>query len=327
MQKMLKKSFVYIILVLILTACNIPGLKPNPTPILFPTPNFTMTALFSVDVQNPTATPPVVVITQAAPTQEPTLQPTALPTETAIPPTNTPIVVTATPQSTATSVPTATKTTVVRSGNWVTASYLSTAPNLDSVWDEWTTTKYPAKYVAYGSSEWTNSDDLEGSFRLGWDNTYLYVAVKVLDDKYVQNATDQDLYKGDSIEILFDKDLYGDLNSTSLSSDDFQIGISPGKGGVDGIKEGYLWFPSSKAGGISGVKIASSAGDGVYRVEFAIPWSVLGISPASGQQYGFGISFSDNDNEGANVQQSMVSNLPDRSLVNPTTWTLLTLTK
>jgi len=324
MFKNTKNLIFFIFFVLLLTACNIPGLKPNPTPILFPTPNYTMTALFSVDVTDPTATPPVIVVTQAEPTAQPTVEPTQIPT---LAPTQTPIVITATPQSTATSAPRATNTTVVRAGYWVTASYLSTAPNLDSVWDEWNTTKYPAKYVAYGSGEWNNSDDLEGSFRIGWDNTYLYVAVKVLDDKYVQNATGQDLYKGDSIEILFDTNLYGDLNSTGLSSDDFQIGVSPGKGGVDGIKEGYLWFPSGKSGGISGIKIASTDGDGVYRVEMAIPWTVLGITPANGQQYGFGLSISDNDNESSNIQQSMVSNLPNRSLVNPTTWTLLTLTK
>ena len=327
MQKIPRNLFVSIILVLILAGCNIPGLRTNPTPILFPTPNYTMTALFSVDVQDPTATPLVVVVTQSESTQIPTQEPTALPTATMQPPTNTPIVVTATPQSTATSLPTATNTPVVRTGNWVTASYLNTAPNLDSVWDEWNTTKYPAKYVAYGSGEWKNSDDLEGSFRIGWDNNYLYVAVKVLDDQYVQNATGQDLYKGDSIEILLDTNLYGDLNSNSLSSDDYQIGISPGKNGIDGIKEGYLWFPSSKAGGISGIKIGSSKGDGVYRVEMAIPWSTFGISPSSGQQYGFGLSISDNDNESSNVQQSMVSNLSNRSLVNPTIWTVLTLTK
>lgn len=311
-----------LLLVLLLSACNLPGIKSNPTPILFPTPNYTMTALFSTAVNDlASATPPVVVTLEPA-TNVPTLGLT-----------NTPIVITATSMATATFLPTstpnptATNTQAIRGGFWVTAPHLSTAPNLDSVWDEWTTTKYPAKYVAYGASERINSDDLEGSFRLGWDKDYLYVAVKVLDDKYVQKATGAELYKGDSIEILLDTNLYGDLNSNTLSADDYQIGISAGKDGIDGIKEGYIWYPTSKSGGISGIKIGSSAGEGVYRVEMAIPWSTFGITPASGQQYGFGISMSDNDNESKNEQQSMVSNLPNRSLTNPTTWTILTLTK
>ncbi len=320
MRRYFKNLPMIVVLILVLSACNLPGIKTNPTPILFPTPNYTMTALFSTAIESlPSATLPVVVVTE---TQAATTAPS-----------NTPIVITATPMATSTSIPTstpnptATNTQTIRGGYWVTAPYLGTAPNLDSVWDEWTTTKYPAKYVVYGKSERVDADDLEGSFRIGWDKDYLYVAVKVLDDKYVQNSLGADLYKGDSIEILLDTNLYGDLNSTTLSADDFQIGISPGKGGIDGIKEGYVWYPTSKAGGISGIKIGSSKGDGVYRVEMAIPWSTFGITPASGQQYGFGLSVSDNDNESANEQQSMVSNLPYRTLTNPTTWTLLTLTK
>ena len=89
---------------------------------------------------------------------------------------------------------------------------MSTAPTFDSVWDEWDSTKYPATYVVFGKSEWKDSADLEASFRTAWDNDYLYVAVKVYDDKYVQDATGMDIYKGDSIEILLDTNLYGDLN-------------------------------------------------------------------------------------------------------------------
>ncbi|OJX46085.1 MAG: hypothetical protein BGO78_04155 [Chloroflexi bacterium 44-23] len=323
MKKYFYHLISFLLLLLLLSACNLPGVKSNPTPILFPTPNYTMTALFSTAVEGLTsATAPVVVVTET--------------TAAGVAASNTPIVIVATPMPSATAttmpsatttpIPTATNTQTIRGGFWVTAPYLKVTPVLDGVWDEWNTTKYPAKYVAYGKGEWVDSKDLEGSFRIGWDKDYLYLAVKVLDDKYVQNATGADLFKGDSIEILLDTDLYGDLNSTVLNGDDFQIGISAGKGGIGGIKEGYIWFPASKAGGISGIKIGSEGGDGVYRVEMAIPWSTFGITPASGQQYGFGLSISDNDNESKNEQQSMVSNLPNRVLTNPTTWTLLTLT-
>lgn len=325
MFKKIRLFLIIIIVVLAVSACNMPGAKPNPTPILFPTPNYTMTALFSQDSQiPPTITPPIMVISPTPPVEQATTVPTSEPTSV---PTNTPVVVTATATATAKSV-TPTNTQTIRGGTWVTAKYLSTAPTLDGVWDEWDTTKYPAAYVVYGANERKSAEDLEGSFRVGWNNDYLFVAVKVLDDKYVQNATGQDIYKGDSIEILFDLNLYGDLNSDYLSADDYQLGISPGKGGIDGEKEAFLWFPTAHTGGKSNVKIGSTLEDGIYRVEMAIPWSVLGVSsPASGQQYGFGLSVSDNDNSSENVQQSMVSNLPYRSLVDPTTWTLLILNK
>jgi hypothetical protein len=64
-----------------------------------------------------------------------------------------------------------------------------------------------------------------------------------------------------------------------------------------------------------------------YRLEAAIPWSVFGVTPANGQQFGFAISISDNDNPNENVQQKMVSADPFRSLVDPTTWGVLTLKK
>jgi hypothetical protein len=326
-MKKIVVSGILIILFTSITGCDLSFQNLNPTPF-FPTPNYTMTALFSVDENLATNTPQDFAINTAVPvlpTVQPTTAATAAPTQavstntaspTMIPPTNTSL------------PPTATKTEMpIRGGTWVSGKYMKTPPVFDSVWDEWEATKYPAKHVVFGANNWKDSDDLEGSFAVGWNETYLYLAVKVIDDIYAQNATGQDIYKGDSIEILLDTNLYGDLSTTSLNSDDFQIGISPGKGSIDGETEAYLWFPSNKAGGLDDVIIASSRSNGVYRVEIGIPWKVFGITPTNGQQLGFGLSISDNDDTSQNVQQSMVSNLPYRSLLNPTTWTVLTLVK
>jgi hypothetical protein len=326
MRKILLSGF-FIVIFVSISACNLAWQNGNPTPF-FPTPNYTMTALFSVDANMPTNIPQDFFINTDVPLL-PTVQPTsvatevpaqALPTNTAfptvVPPTNTSLP----PASTKTEMP-------ARGGTWVSGKYMKNPPVFDSVWDEWEATKYPAKHVVFGAGQWKNSDDLEGSFAVAWNETYLYLAVKVIDDVYAQNATGQDIYKGDSIEILLDTNLYGDLSTTSLNSDDFQIGISPGKGSINDETEAYLWYPSSKAGGLSDVIIASTGSDGVYRVEIGIPWKVFNITPSSGQQFGFGLSISDNDDTSQNIQQSMVSNLPNRRLVNPTTWTILTLVK
>jgi hypothetical protein len=69
------------------------------------------------------------------------------------------------------------------------------------------------------------------------------------------------------------------------------------------------------------------AGEGIWRVEAAIPWSILGVSPADEMHLGFAVSVSDNDAGGENLQQSMVSSAAARSLVDPTTWGDLTLQK
>ncbi len=324
-------SAIFVLLLLSISGCNLSFLNLNPTPY-FPTPNYTMTALFTVDESLITETPqdfavntlePVLPTVQStdqtseSPTEEATqIISSATSTSISIPPTNTPL------------PPTSTKTEVtVRGGTWVSGKYMKNPPSYDGVWDEWEATKYPAKAVVYGVNEWKNSEDLEGSFRVAWNETYLFIAVKVYDDIYAQNVDGQDIYKGDSVEILLDTNLYGDLSTASLNSDDFQIGISPGKGSLDGETEAFLWFPSGKAGSLDNVLIASTSEDDVYRVEIGIPWSVFNITPASGQQYGLGVSVSDNDDTSKDIQQSMVSNLPYRGLTDPTSWTVLTLVK
>jgi hypothetical protein len=303
-----------LMLSLAIVACNLPGQKATPTQ-LEPTPNQTMTALFNIVTQQPTIAPPISTATESQPqvvtatTAPSTSEPTIAPTNTSRPLTAT---------KTSTSVP--------RPGSKTDAAYLATAPTLDGVWDEWNTTAYPAKFVVFGKSNWTGKDDLEGSYRIGWDNTYLYLAVKVIDDKYVQNASGIDLYKGDSIEVLLDTGFLGDFSSPTLDGDDYQLVVSPGKPDTKGIKEAYLYYPSNVAGSRPQVKIGSVGGDGLYRIEFAMPWSMFGVTPSTGMQFGFAVSINDNDNPSVNEQQTLVSNDPDRVLTDPTTWTLLTLT-
>lgn len=261
------------------------------------------------------ATNTPVVITVAAPTSVP---PTAVPTYTSTP------VASATPTAVpATPVP----TLVPRPGGAYTAAWLNSAPVLDGVWDEWTTTKFPITAVTWNrtSTSWSGAADLEGSFRIGYDASYLYVAVKVLDDIYAQNADGEDIFQGDSIEILLDTNLTGDYYYNVLSPDDYQLGISPGKRNPDGEKEAYLWFPQSVAGTRTQVKIAAVRSDDSWRVEAAIPWSVFGVTPTSGSQFGFALSISDCDDGDGESQDTMVSTAPGRALTNPLTWGTLTL--
>ena len=91
--------------------------------------------------------------------------------------------------------------------------------------------------------------------------------------------------------------------------------------------EAYLWHPKSIEGGQDNVSIASRAREDGYIVEAGIPWSVFDVSPTEGQHFGFAYSISDNDNPNKNVQQSMISFVPIRTLSDPTTWGDLTLVK
>ncbi len=345
------KHRIIIILVpvlLLITSCNLPLAQSYQAEGPSSTPNMTMTALFGSGILG-SLTPPA----ENANPPTATLAPTLAPTDTSIPPTvtitNTPapsdtpaftqtataLTATMTPPPTLTpgnfvftNTPTGhfvwtntpTGNHAARSGTLIQAGYLDTPPVLDGSWGEWDNTAYPATSIVYGYSNWTGPDDLEGSFRVGWDEDYLYLAVKVKDDVYVQNAKSADLYLGDSLELLLDTNLYGDFYTDQLSYDDFQLGISPGRPDVAGTREAYLWFPSELESSQSGVKIGSTRADGVTRVEAAIPWYLFSVDPYSGMQFGFALSTSDNDNAGENQQQTMSSSAANRHLLDPTTW-------
>ena len=322
---LLTRCLVLILLMVLLSACYRPQTIPadaTSEDIPAETPNATMTAIFAI-VESLTAQP---TNTAVPPTETPrpaTLTPAVIPSNTAVPTAT----VTSTPQFTTTStkVPTVVVTTIPSRGVVFNATYLATAPTLDGTWDEWTTKQYPMSALIYGSSNWTGEADLEGSFRVGWNNQYLFLAVKVKDDVYVQNANGADLYKGDMVEMLFDANLQGDFYTRSLSPDDYQLGLSPGNPDTSGTKEAYLYYPSSLAGKKDSVTIAAVSQDGLYRMEAAIPWSLLNITPATGAKFGFALRASDNDNGSSNVQQSMVSVISGNVLADPTTWAELWL--
>jgi hypothetical protein len=177
----------------------------------------------------------------------------------------------------------------------------------------------------FGADKWTDAADLSGSLMAGWDNNNLYLAVPVVDNRYVQLTSGENLFLGDSLEVLLDANLPVDYYDRNLNGDDYQIGISPGNPQPGSNPQAYLWFPKSKAGGLSQVKIAAVPTSNGYIVEAAIPWSVFGISPVSGQHYGFAVSISDDDNADKAIQQTMVSNISKRILTDPTSWGDLTL--
>ena len=288
-----KRIFAFgLILIIALSGCNYPGWKESPA-YEYPTPGITETGVFIL----PGGTPE--------------------PGQTSIPPTNT--------SSTPVAKPTAgttqgTSGNLKRSGPDVVATRLEKSPVIDGSLDDWSTTKNDAGSVVFGAENWSGKNDLSGWFMLGWDDAYLYLGVQVTDDQYVENETGSKLYRGDSLEILFDSDLTGDFYVNTKSPDDFQLGISPGNPEPGQNIEAYLWSPSQVAGERPQVITAATKTETGYQVETAIPWHVFEAKPAAGHIYGFVFSISDNDNPNENVQQTMISNDPKRVLDDPTTW-------
>lgn len=296
-------------------ACNAPQITRS-TPSVFPTTDLTLTALTeavsatpsqTVTIPTPTFTPSV---TLPAPTNTPTLVPNTS-TSTTIPNTATP---------TATSTHVSYVGPGVRPGARIRAYYLRREPTIDGVFDEWELERYPVDELVYGADHWSGRDDLNANVMMGWDDNNLYIAVKVIDDKYVQNASGKDLFLGDSLEVLIDTKISNDFYLETLSLDDYQLGVSPGSSEPGTDTEAYLWYPRDERGGRGKVKVGAMYTDNGYRAEIKIPWDTFNIKPAKGSHYGFAFSVSDNDRSGEKVQQSMVSSSSNRQLTNPSTW-------
>lgn len=312
------------ILALSLAGCSLPGLSA-PTPFVFTTPDRTLTAIFAPLLTLTPKPPQVITATPAVTSPNPFVSP--IPSETVF---ASDIAIPSPSASLASDTPAPSPTKTVqklRSGSLVEAAYLENPPLLDGIFDDWSLPSYPARSVVYDAGEWQNEADASASGMLGWDSAYLYLALQVQDDRYVQEASGLDIFKGDSLEILLDTDLAGDFEVASLNTDDYQLGISPGSPYPGQQPQAYLWYPVSRQGVRGEVSIAARARDGGYNVEVAVPWSLFGITPQSEDAFGFSFSVSDNDLEGEQVQQSMVSNVLGRSLADPTTWGSLVLLK
>lgn len=320
---MKKGKFIIILAFLLLftgAACGFP-IAASPGKLLSG-PEKTMTVLFSSGILG-SLTPQSV--TKPADTETPL--PTVMNTVTSVPPT---VTSTETAVPTSTSVPpTSVPATAApaRPGPVVVAYFTDHTLIMDGNWDDFKPVEYGASYITYGKANWKDANDLSSTFRIQWDNQFLYIAARVMDDVYVQNSKGQYLYLGDSLEILMDTDLNGDFYVNQLTGDDFQLGISPGLYSIGGVKEAYLWYPKSVQGPRSQVVIASSSIPGGYQVEATIPWGVFNLVPAEGDHYGFAFSVSDNDKPGTSEQQSMVSNDANRHLTMPMTWGELVLIK
>ncbi len=166
---------------------------------------------------------------------------------------------------------------------------------------------------------------MDASYKLAWDEYSLYIAAKIRDDKYVQNARVDQIYKGDSLEILLDSNFFGDFDNATLNNDDYQIVISPGHGSPSGPKEAFLYFPANQAGPRNDIDIATRRSKGITRMEVAIPWTTFNLQPQNGDKFGFAIGISDNDDAVHDIQQTFLSNIRKRTLAKPTTWGDLTL--
>ncbi len=217
----------------------------------------------------PTNTP---TNTSVGPTNTPTRTPTV--TNTPVGPTNTP---TRTP--TATNTPTGATATPV--AGTIYAQTVGTAPTIDGLLNE---SAWGALTTANKTTIGTPNNTV--TFGAMWDNTNLYVGVKVLDANLFNDSAN--IWEDDSVEIYIDAN---HNHGTVYDSFDRQF------------TKGYNDTALGGTGSQTGVVHAWAAISGGYSVELAIPWSNLGVTPAVNMTLGFDIGNNDDDNGGTRDSQ------------------------
>jgi hypothetical protein len=128
------------------------------------------------------------------------------------------------------------------------------------------------------------------TFAVMWDNTNLYVGVRVLDANLFSDSPN--MWDDDGIEI------YVDPNNNKLTTYD---------GRDNQIIKNYNKSTVFTKLAITGLQHAWAAVSGGYSMEIAIPWTQLGFAsvPAAGTKIGFDVGYDDDDNGGVRDAQTV----------------------
>ncbi len=197
---------------------------------------------------------------------------------------------------------------------------------IDAEFSDWNGLPYALAKLVNSSEQWNGAADSSAQWGAAYDDTYLYLALSVQDDVWAQHASGPDMFLGDTIELLLDRDLNGDLGSTASNGDDFQIGLSPGNlSTASPLAEGYIRLPAVEARLDTRIQLAFKPTGSGYLAEIAVPWEILRGYPQPNATLGFALSLFDNDIVDGVAAQTLVSTRKQRDNNNPTTWDQLIL--
>ena len=150
-------------------------------------------------------------------------------------------------------------------------------------------------------SDWRGKNDLSVKTVLEWDEEYLYLAVRALDDvwHFDKAAEPVNIWQSDSVQFGI---LYGDVDEVVLGTanrtfEELGIGMT-GLGAV-----AYRWSSQTdhKAGRITNCEAAIGRAGMYTHYELKLPWSEViadGKIPSKGEKLGFSLLVNDNDGGG-----------------------------
>lgn len=180
--------------------------------------------------------------------------------------------------------------------------------------------------VVYLSEDgkWNGPDDLSTLAWAGWNEEGLYLAFQVKDDVIAQDNIGADLWQGDYVEVQLDTQLEEDYNDHNMSSDDHQLGFSPGNFGSTPAST-HSWQGPITDAQMSQIQQAQTRTEDGYILEVFLPKELLpGLELAEGVSLGLNINPSDADSPEV-PQKLMMSTSPIRLRTDPTTFGKVTL--
>jgi len=176
------------------------------------------------------------------------------------------------------------------SGRVLFSYYAYYPPNVDGNLDDWDDTgavRLDVTTASYKQNDPISPADLSGEIRSQWNETYLYLAIRVNDDLLIWDSGSK-VWLDDSIELAFNTDddprLIGPL--------DHQYNV---RVNGDVSDRADLNLPTSQ--GVIGKVQRENRG---YTAELALPWSALYTAslPISGTFLGFNWALNDDDQDG-----------------------------
>jgi hypothetical protein len=145
--------------------------------------------------------------------------------------------------------------------------------------------------------KWRGPSDLSGTVQFLWDDKYLYIGVRVVDDVFANNKTDGDIWAGDGLQFMIDP-----ARDSTEKPGKYDIAAAISRKGPQAWC--YLSADSRAPAGeakeiiVSGRRVNADRGDMTYVV--AIPWSrVAPFRPGLGANLGnLGMCVTINEDDG-----------------------------
>ncbi|MBE3582761.1 MAG: hypothetical protein IMX01_01455 [Limnochordaceae bacterium] len=150
---------------------------------------------------------------------------------------------------------------------------------------------------------WSGPADLSATIYVAYDDTNLYLAYDVRDDKVVQQFSGDQIYNGDGPELYLD--FTPDGQAAAYDNNVWQFGFTPG---TDAAAPAWVLYQQVQGRSIdpSAVKVAAQRTANGYTMEVAIALSALGQTLQPGHVIHFDVAVNDVDNTSATATENQI---------------------